>query len=1080
MRRWRKKTIIVFSITLSLEEKARMKRKLLSILLIFVLLMTPAPVGVFAGSEAADTPAEPETEATSEPLFEPAQEPATEPPAAAEPAPEPATAPTEAPIETPAPGTAGDPVTEPQAGSSGELSTDAAAGSEQEPYETPAPEPAETPEAAPAPEASETPRPSVSPEPTQTPAPVLTNGPDTYTFTPGKGASPDDLFAEYANAIFYPGTKTRSDAKNRGGFAGANLSGLSAQMYSILKNLISEVAEGTRTSTVFTVSLGNLTINRTPADQMRWTAEDLGVSALIVDGSINPAAMDAVSQKLSVDFDSVITALLADCPYELYWYDKTVETGITGYSIGSDGTFIYVRGVYTLSFPVASGYSAGQYAVDPNPVITAKTAAARAQQIVSAASGYSDLQKLQHYKTSICSLVSYDNTAASGGVSYGDPWQLIWVFDGKDSTNVVCEGYSKAFQYLCDLSGFSGVECISVSGTMYGGTGAGAHMWNILRLDDGKNYLADVTNSDSGTVGSDGSSLFLSGYDSKTSETVYVYRTNSQSITYVYDSETLCTFPADRLVMSKNAYEEAPVHTHTPADAVRENITAATCSADGSYDEVVYCSSCGKELTRVTRTVDRLPHSPAGAVRENEIPASCTTDGSYDDVVCCSVCGEELSRVTTVIPAPGHVHGEPVYENEVLPTCTAAGSYDEVVYCSVCGRELSRVSGTTPMTDHNQADPVRENVVPAACTTDGSCDEVVYCSVCGRELSREKKVIEAPGHTPETDAAAAATCTHDGLTEGSHCSVCGEVLTAQTVIPAPGHTEVIDPAVPATCEKSGLTEGSHCSVCGEVLTAQTEIPALGHDWDEGTAVTEPTCTEHGVMSYTCRRDETHTKTEDIPALGHKPGDAVRENEISGVSYEEVVYCTVCGEELSRTMKAIASFNDVTDPSAYYYESVYWAYSNGITTGTSATEFAPNQACTRGQIVTFLWRAYGSPKPSLTTNPFKDVKPGAYYYEAVLWAVEKGITTGTSATTFSPNSPCTRKQIVTFLWRAQGSPAPASSSNPFKDVKTSDYFYDAVLWAVENGITTGTSATTFSPNAICTRGQCVTFLKRAVA
>ena len=182
--------------------------------------------------------------------------------------------------------------------------------------------------------------------------------------------------------------------------------------------------------------------------------------------------------------------------------------------------------------------------------------------------------------------------------------------------------------------------------------------------------------------------------------------------------------------------------------------------------------------------------------------------------------------------------------------------------------------------------------------------------------------------------------------------------------------------------------------------------------------------------------------------------------------------------IGNTAPAAPQFTDVSDPGAYYYKPVYWAAANGITTGTSDTTFSPNASCTRGQIVTFLWRAYGSPAPTLTTNPFRDVKAGAYYYEAVLWAVEKGITTGTSATTFSPNGACTRKQIVTFLWRAAGSPAPTSNSNPFRDVKTSDYFYDAVLWAVENSVTTGTSATAFSPNAVCSRGQCVTFLWRA--
>ena len=172
------------------------------------------------------------------------------------------------------------------------------------------------------------------------------------------------------------------------------------------------------------------------------------------------------------------------------------------------------------------------------------------------------------------------------------------------------------------------------------------------------------------------------------------------------------------------------------------------------------------------------------------------------------------------------------------------------------------------------------------------------------------------------------------------------------------------------------------------------------------------------------------------------------------------------------------FEDV-DPNEYYVPAVSWAVAKGVTAGTSATTFSPDEGCTRGQVVTFLWRAAGQPEPSGTKNPFKDVKSGEYYYNAVLWAVENGITSGTSATTFSPEDVCTRGQIVTFLWRANGKPTPSKTSNPSKDVKSGDYFYDAVLWAVEKGITLGTDATHFSPSDTCTRGQVVTFLYRAV-
>ncbi len=171
------------------------------------------------------------------------------------------------------------------------------------------------------------------------------------------------------------------------------------------------------------------------------------------------------------------------------------------------------------------------------------------------------------------------------------------------------------------------------------------------------------------------------------------------------------------------------------------------------------------------------------------------------------------------------------------------------------------------------------------------------------------------------------------------------------------------------------------------------------------------------------------------------------------------------------------FADISETD-YYYDAVLWAVENGVTNGISATEFAPNENCTRGQIVTFLWRANGSEEPTTTENPFTDVKESDYYYKAVLWAVENGITNGMSETTFEPDSTCTRAQAATFLWRAHGCQTKQNQTNPFVDVQPTDYYYDAVAWAVENGITNGVSATEFAPDADCTRGQIVTFLHRA--
>ena len=172
------------------------------------------------------------------------------------------------------------------------------------------------------------------------------------------------------------------------------------------------------------------------------------------------------------------------------------------------------------------------------------------------------------------------------------------------------------------------------------------------------------------------------------------------------------------------------------------------------------------------------------------------------------------------------------------------------------------------------------------------------------------------------------------------------------------------------------------------------------------------------------------------------------------------------------------FVDVAED-AYYAAPVLWAVEHGITNGMTETTFAPDGTCTRGQIVTFLWRSKGSPAPAFAHNPFTDVPADAWYTDAVLWAVEQGITTGTSATTFSPDAGCTRGQVATFLWRANGQPA-AGGENIFTDITPDTYYYDAVLWAVANEITNGMGEGIFAPDATCTRGQIVTFLYRAMA
>ena len=272
------------------------------------------------------------------------------------------------------------------------------------------------------------------------------------------------------------------------------------------------------------------------------------------------------------------------------------------------------------------------------------------------------------------------------------------------------------------------------------------------------------------------------------------------------------------------------------------------------------------------------------------------------------------------------------------------------------------------------------------------------------------------------------------------------------------------------------------STGNRIYTAHWRYNGSGHSYSyytiKATAGAGGSISPSGNVSVREGRDQTFTITPD-------KGYAVANVKIDGKSIGAAKSYTF--ENVSRThtievifMKANGNpqtgvFVDVATGS-YYEDAVDWAVENGITKGTDDTHFSPDGICTRAQAVTFLWRAAGSPKPETRTMPFTDVPVGSYYYDAVLWAVENGITKGTSDTTFSPNMTCTRAQIVAFLWRSEKSPA-AGTANPFADVKSTAYYADAVLWAVKENITKGTTSTTFSPDADCTRAQIVTFLWR---
>ncbi len=275
-----------------------------------------------------------------------------------------------------------------------------------------------------------------------------------------------------------------------------------------------------------------------------------------------------------------------------------------------------------------------------------------------------------------------------------------------------------------------------------------------------------------------------------------------------------------------------------------------------------------------------------------------------------------------------------------------------------------------------------------------------------------------------------------------------------------------------------------CTVCGKTESRAVEkLTCTEHKWDEGEITKEPTYDAAGEKLYTCEKCG-ETKTEEAAKLvctEHKWDDGKVTKEPTYEAEGETLYtCENCGATKTEEIAKLIPENpfDDLEENDWFYDSVLWAYSNGITGGIAANLFGPHESCTRGQVVTFLWAAAGKPAPTSDYNPFKDVTETDYFYKAVLWAVENGITKGVAEDMFGPAQACTRAQIVTFLYASHNKPEPNAAVSPFVDVADDAWYIKPVLWAVENDITTGIGEGMFGPENICTRCQIVTFLYKA--
>lgn len=344
-----------------------------------------------------------------------------------------------------------------------------------------------------------------------------------------------------------------------GNFGEMQLTGAEKIAYKALKSQIIKIANGDQSSTKIQITAGKLGY-----DKKKWTAAELGVSTIIEDGKITNEAKTALLNAIGIDHERIRDLLLVNCPYELYWFDKeakmtisgmnTVQVTAVGESIGlildEDDVF------YTYPFAVSEDYrDADMYHVDTEKVNIAIGAAEKAKEIIRKYKGNGDLVKLQGYAKEICDLVSYNSDITSAGTDYvyGDPWQVVYVFDDDPNTSVVCEGYAKAFQYLCDLSIFDrNITSYLVTGEISDETRNVRHMWNIVTMEDGKNYLVDITNCDEGTIGYP-SKLFIA-HAQGSAESGYTLAMDGTSIQYKYDVDTISMYGDERLSLSSTQY----------------------------------------------------------------------------------------------------------------------------------------------------------------------------------------------------------------------------------------------------------------------------------------------------------------------------------------------------------------------------------------------------------------------------------------------------------------------------------------------------------------------------------------------
>ena len=740
------------------------------------------------------------------------------------------------------------------------------------------------------------------------------------------------------------------------------------------------------------------------------------------------------------------------------WFDQAaggnkiasaLDTAIpSGMQDNLNGTTLYAHWTHTFTWNFNSDMNAVD--ADGNVIIT-----------VSAEHGSTTLNddntvKFNDYQGELSTPFTLDPT---------QNWRVEWKEKNQATENMLFSSTAErakgmTYIFLYQPSIYMGTYNDTTGGTKYINFGGPAYQktptsdeYSVVKLEnnydkatgtslvtlsvDGEQVFAKLNTQ--GRYGSHGSSLTASDYEQ------YALEKLGFTFNYLGGNRDGGDTPAWKL---SNIFDYIKVtlgddHTHTygttySSDSTGHWKTCTECGANGEFSK-----HTGGTATCTAKAVCETCDQPYGELGAHKLTktaakAATCTEAGYNEYWTCKTCGKyfsdekgenaiaDLAAWKTgdgKINATGHNYGDITYTwSDGNTSCTAKK------VCSVCKDEVTVTVGTTSSVK-----------TPATCTTKGT---TTYMAAFKDEDFSEQ--------TKDVDIAATG---HDWSNKDGICAVC--------------HTK---------CDRVHKP-GTTCEVCGKYTrrpsTANSSNTVSVPSTPNGTMTVNPSTASKGeTVTITTRPSEGY-ELGSIEVLD-KNGDALKLKDLGSGKFSFVMPDGKVSVKAEFVKTAPTSFVDVP-ANAYFADAVKWAVDKGITNGLPDTMFGPYESCTRAQIVTFLWRAAGSPEPKAMSS-FTDVPASAYYAKAVEWAVENGITNGMTETTFAPDATCTRGQSVTFLHRALK--GTASGSANFTDVKSDAFYADAINWAVANNVTNGTSNTMFGPYASCTRAQIVTFLYRA--